>query len=76
MMEDISGYNQGSFISESKTSLNTLGITKCSNNYWNHIKFILWVHDLEITHQKSIKIDFVVDFLRNVNISWTTKFNS
>ena len=51
-------------------------INKCSKNYRSHIKFLLWVHDLEDTYQKPINIDLVVDFLRNVNISWTTKFNN
>ena len=33
------------------------------------------MHDLEVTYQKSMKTDLVVDFLRNVNVSWTPKFN-
>ena len=40
------------------------------------MKFILWVLDLEITYKKPVNIDLVVDFLHNVNISWTTKFNN
>ena len=33
------------------------------------------MHDLEVTYQKSMKTDLVVDFRRNVNVSWTPKFN-
>ena len=50
-------------------------ITKYCNNYQNHIEFIFLMHDLEVTYQKSMKTDLVVDFLRNVNVSWTPKFN-
>ena len=49
-------------------------IAKCSKNYRNHIKFLLWVHDLEATSQKLINIDLIIDFLRDVNVSWATKF--
>ena len=51
-------------------------ITKYSNNYRNNIKFMLWVHNLEVTYQKSINIDIIVDFLHNVNVSSATKFNN
>ena len=49
-------------------------ITKFCNNYRNHIKFIMWVHDLEVTYQKPINIDH--HSLRDVNVSWATKFNN
>ena len=51
-------------------------ITKYSNNYRNNLKFILWVHNLEVTYQKPINIDIIVDFLHNVNVSSATKFNN
>ena len=37
---------------------------------------MLWVHNLEVTYQKSINIDIIVDFLHNVNVSSATKFNN
>ena len=29
---------------------------------------------MEVTYKKPINMDLIVDFLRDVNVSWTTKF--